>query len=233
MRWFVPALCGVAALVAVAMGEAGSGTTDPGADPAPGTPGSPLDAPTLDRDGARAAALREAATEAVPMSPEDERSLLEDCLTVPPDADPSLSPDPDAVDLTASGQTDGAAVVVWVGPAPQYERAIGTCVALDRGEGWTVVGRSVRRDLGPDEPGLAWQPAASERGAGAALAGRVRDAAAELILVLDDDRILVQEPRNGVVAIPWQPVRRPERVVTVGSDGNVSYDGPLTAYADG
>lgn len=232
MRWFVPALCGVAALAAVAMGEAGGGTNDPGPDPPPRTPDSSPEA-MPERDRASVTALREAAAEAVPMSSTDERSLLEDCLIVPPGADPSLSPDPDAVDLAASGQTEGAAVLVWTGTAPQYERAIGTCVALDRGEGWTVVGRSVRRDLGSDEPSLAWQPAASERGAGAALAGRVREAVAELILVLDDDRILVQEPRDGVVAIPWQPVRRPERVVTVGSDGSVSYAGPLTAYADG
>lgn len=225
MRWFVPALCGVAALLAVALGAAGNGT-DAGTSSGPAVQEDP--------DATALATLRGSATEATPLPARDERNILEGCLTVPDDADPSLSPDPGEVAPVASGQTEGAAVVVWVGPAPQYERAVGTCLALDRGGGWTVVGRSVRRDLGPGSASLVWQPVASEQGIAAALIGRVRDGTADVIVVIDDGRVLRQEPLRGFVAIPWQPVRDPVRLVTVGTGDEVRYDGPLTGYgADG
>lgn len=236
MRWLVPALCGVAVVVAVAMGAAGRG--DAGDDAGDqGRAGAPVSSVatvggTEDPGAGAVAGLRDAATEAVALSTSNERRLLEDCLTVPEGADPSLSPDPDVVEVVASGEATGAAVVAWVGPTPQYERAVGTCVALDRGEGWTIVGRSVRRDLGPAAPSLAWQPAASADGVGAALVGRVREGASEVLLVLDDGRVLRQEPTGGFVAMPWQPVRNPTRLVTFGADGRVRYAGPLTGYAD-
>lgn len=223
MRWFVPALCGVAALLAVAIGAAGD-------DTAPGTP--PARAVPEDPEATALAALRGAATEATPLPALDEREILEGCLAVPEDADPSLSPDPGDVAPVASGQTEGAGVVVWVGPTPQYERTVGTCLALDRGDGWAVVGRSVRRDLGPGTASLVWQPVASEQGVAAALIGRIRDGTAEVIVVIDDGRVLRQVPARGFVAIPWQPVRDPVRLVTTGTGDEVRYDGPLTGYAE-
>lgn len=224
MRWFVPALCGVAALLAAALGATGD-DTDRGTSP--GT------AVTEDPDATALAALRGTATEATPLPARDERDILQGCLTVPDDADPSLSPVPDDVAPVANGQTEGAAVVVWLGPTPQYERAVGTCLALDRGDGWTVVGRSVRRDLGPGSASLVWQPVASEQGVAAALIGRVHDGTADVIVVIDDGRVLRQEPVRGFVAIPWQPVRDPVRLVAAGTGDEIRYDGPLTGYATG
>lgn len=231
MRWLVPALCALAVLAAAAMGAGGGEPSEP-ADATEPTPSATAPPGTEDRDAETLAALRDPAIEAVALSDGNRRRLLQECLTVPEGADPSLSPDPDVVEVAASGETTGAAVVVWTGPAPQYERAVGTCIALDRGGGWTIVGRSVRRDLGTDTPSLAWQPAASADGAAAALVGRVRAATAEVLVVLDDGRVLHQEPSGGFVAIPWQPIREPARLVTVGSDHDVGYDGPLTGYAE-
>lgn len=231
MRWFVPALCGVAALLAVALGAAG-GDTDPGTAPGPSVVSTPTGPAAPEDPGATALSdLRGAATEAAPLPAGDERDILEACLAVPEDADASLSPDPDEVAPVVSGHTEGAAVVVWVGPTPQYERAVGTCVALDRGDGWTVAGRSVRRDLGPGSASLVWQPVASEQGIAASLIGRVRDRTADVIVVIDDGRVLRQEPVRGFVAIPWQPVREPVRLVTAGAGDEVRYDGPLIGYA--
>lgn len=224
MRWFVPVLCGVAALLAVALGSPGNGTEA-------GTPTEPAGA-SQDPDAATLAALRAASAEATPLPAREERDVLDRCLAVPDAADPTLSPDPDEVAPVVSGQTEGVAVVVWVGPAPQYERAVGTCLALDRGDGWTVVGHSVRRDLGTGTAGLVWQPVASDRGVGAALVGRVRDGTTDLMVVIDDDRVLRQAPVRGFVAIPWQPVRDPVRLVTVGPGGGIRYDGPLTGYTE-
>lgn len=221
MRWLVPALCGVAALLAVALGAVGNGA-DPGT-----SPGSTV---TEDPDETTLAELRAVAAEAVPLPTHDEQDVVGRCLAVPDDADPSLSPDPEEVAPVASGQTEGAAVVVWIGPTPQYERAVGTCVALERGAGWTVVGRSVRRDLGPGTASLVWQPVVSDQGVGAALVGRIREETTDVIVVIDDGRVLRQEPVRGFVAIPWQPVRDPVRLITAGPGDELRYDGPLTGY---
>lgn len=231
MRWFVPALCGVAALAAVTMGAADE--VAPATGPASADEPEPRSDASELADAQELIELRGVGTEVTPLDPGDQRRIVRDCLAVPAGADPSLSPDRDAVDVVATGETEGIAVVVWIGPAPQYERAVGTCLALDRGGGWSTVGRSIRRDLGPGTPTVTWQPVASGGGAGAALVGRVRRGAAEAVLVLDDGRVLYQKESGGFLAIPWQPVRDPARLVTISSDGQRRYDGPLAAYADG
>lgn len=242
MRWFVPVLCGLAVLTALTTGARGErfpgplpveiGTHEPSSPAAPaGRDELAAEGPSEELAAERLAGLRATADDVVPLDPDEERRVLEDCLEVPEGADPALSPDPDRARVAASGETLDAAVVVWIGTAPQYETAIGTCTALGGPDGWQIVGRSVRRDLGEGSPSLVWQPAASARGAAAAAVGRIEAGTANVFVVLDDGRVLEHQPTDGFVAIPWQPVSDPVRLVTLGRDGSVTYDGSLSGYS--
>lgn len=233
MRWVVPVLCTVAALTALLLGPRQGGDPPGGGDAAPAATAptaadgrTPGDAPS-----GEIGELWARATEATPLPDDDLAVILDACLHVDPEADPTLSPDPAAVRIVASGGALDAAAVVWTGPTPQYDRALGSCVALQRSDGWQLVGRAVRRDLGPRRATLAWHPAASDDDAAAVLAGRVPGDAAVLLVVLEDGRALRQEVTAGVAALPWQPVEEPVRLVVLGADDAVRYDGPLIGYA--
>lgn len=227
MRWLVPALCATAAVLALMLGAGAgdAGSEDPQrAPPTQAVPSAPTGPPE------ELARLQETVTEVTPLGEAQARALLSSCLEVDPDADPALSPDPAAVEVIASGGAAGTAALVWAGPTPQYDRALGSCVAVRQDNEWRLVGRATRRDVGPGSASLTWHPAAADRGAAAMLAGRLAEGAATLLVVLEEGRVLRQSVESGVVAVAWQPVERPLRVVVLGSDGEVRYDGSLTGY---
>lgn len=216
MRWLVPGLCLLAIVVTLGTAAVRERGASEASDPEP--------------DGDRGAELPRDTVAVAPLSARDEAAILAGCLEVPPGADPALSPDPDALEVVASGTTTGAAAIVWVGPTPQIERAVGVCVALERGDSWANVGHVQRRDLGPGTPILTWQPSASDAGVAASLAGRVRPATARVVVVLDDGRVLTQEVSDGFVALAWSPIREPVRLLAESATGEVIFDGTVSGY---
>jgi ferric-dicitrate binding protein FerR (iron transport regulator) len=120
-------------------------------------------------------------------------------------------------------------MVVWTGPVPELGEAIGACVGLDRAGDWYLANRSQRADPGPGAAEVTWSQYSSRHGAAAGVVGRVPDDVAELLVVLEDGRVLRQEPA-GVVAVVWSPVVRPARLVVVDVAGEVVFDGPVADY---
>lgn len=229
MRWLVPAVCAVAAVLALLTGSP-AGVDHAEGRPSP-DPGQTVASPASTGPPGELAEMHGSATEVIELPEAQARELLTSCLAVDPEADPSLGPDPGRVEVVASGEADGTAAIVWVGPTPQYGAALGSCVAVRQGSRWQLVGRATRRDLGGETPSLAWHPAASDRGAAAVLGGRLEEGATTLLVVLEQGRVLRQQVTAGVAAVAWQPVEQPLRIVVLGPEDEVRYDGPLPGYA--
>ncbi|MGH3442779.1 MAG: hypothetical protein ACRDUY_12195 [Nitriliruptorales bacterium] len=186
----------------------------------------------MSQSDAAAGPLLDGAAQVGALPAEISADIVDECFRIPSEADPRLSPSRSDVDSMYGARTEGAAMVVWFGSAPDVPRAFGSCVAVANGDDWVLVGRGFRPDPGRDTSSIVWHTSAASGGTAAALSGRTSGDAAEIVLVLEDGRRLRAEILgDGIVAIPWTPVALPARLVVLDDAGRRLYDGPFAAFS--